>query len=235
MAGQKDKAVHARVPVSDTFRKKSPFQGLMEHMEKVRECLQILDRALTDYYRGETKNFSGAAAKIARLEHEADLIKGNIRAHLPNSLLMPVDKKYFLWHLREQDAILDHAENLAQLIDMRPTNIPIKLKELFIEHIHLVAETVSVMEKAVEKFRDLVESSFIKKERELVKDLIREVHRKEWEADQKKFELTKEIYKMEEELSPMDVYHLLKIADWTDDIADHAENVADWLRAMIAK
>ena len=44
-----------------------------------------------------------------------------------------------------------------------------------------------------------------------------------------------EIYKLEKKLNPMDVYHLLKIADWVDDIADHAENVADWLRAMIAK
>jgi uncharacterized protein Yka (UPF0111/DUF47 family) len=28
---------------------------------------------------------------------------------------------------------------------------------------------------------------------------------------------------------------ILKIADWVDDIADHSENVADWLRSMIAK
>ena len=43
------------------------------------------------------------------------------------------------------------------------------------------------------------------------------------------------IYKLEKKLDPMDVYHLLKIADWVDDIADHAENVVDWLRAMMAK
>jgi uncharacterized protein Yka (UPF0111/DUF47 family) len=47
--------------------------------------------------------------------------------------------------------------------------------------------------------------------------------------------MTKGIYKLEKKLDPMDAYHLLKIADWVDDIADHAENVADWLRAMIAK
>ena len=33
----------------------------------------------------------------------------------------------------------------------------------------------------------------------------------------------------------MDTYHLLKIINWVDDIADRAENVADWLRSMIAK
>ncbi|KAA0003794.1 MAG: TIGR00153 family protein [Thermoplasmata archaeon] len=224
-----------RAPAGHTYRRKSPFAGLLEHMGKVRECISILKSALIEYYRGNTQNFSEATKKVSQLEHEADLIKGNIRAHLPSSILMPVDKRYFLWLLREEDAILDHAENLAQLVDMRHTVIPIKLKEMFIEHINKVAETVETMEKAVEKVRDLVESSFIKKEREEVKKLIHKVHQNEWEADQTRYELAKEIYRMEKELSPMDVYHLLKIVDWVDDIADHAENVADWIRAIIAK
>jgi predicted phosphate transport protein (TIGR00153 family) len=230
-----EKEVRARAPVSDVYRRKSPFSGLLEHMDKVKECVTILEDALVKYYRGDIEDFSESTEKISQLEHEADLIKGNIRSHLPSSILMPVDKKYFIWLLREQDAILDHAENLAQLMDMRRTVVPIKLKELFIEHAHLVSETVGEMEKAVGKVRDLVESSFVKKDREEVKKYIHNVHRKEWEADQKKYELTKEIYKMESELKPMDMYHLLKITDWTDDIADHAENVADWLRAMVAK
>jgi len=230
-----DEEVRSRTPVTGVYRKKSPFAGLLEHMDKVRECVSILEEALVKYYKGDIKDFGKSAEKISELEHEADLIKGNIRSHLPNSILMPVDKKYFIWLLREQDAILDHAENLAQLMDMRRTNIPIKLKESFIEHARLVAETVGEMEKAVSKVKDLVESSFVRKDREEVKKYIHNVHRKEWEADQKRYELTKEIYKMEKELSPMDIYHLLKITDWTDDIADHAENVADWLRALVAK
>ncbi|MEA2054047.1 MAG: TIGR00153 family protein [Candidatus Thermoplasmatota archaeon] len=231
----KEKAMRVRAPVFYTYRKKSPFAGLLEHMDKVKECISILEKAIVKYYKGSIKNFSEATQKISELEHEADLIKGNIRSHLPSSILMPVDKKYFIWLLREQDAILDHAENLAQLMDVRHTNIPIKLKETFIEHAHLVAETVDEMEKAVSKVKDLVESSFVKKDRDAVKALIHNVHRKEWEADQERYKIIKEIYKMENELAPMDIYHLLKITDWTDDIADHAENVADWLRAMIAK
>ncbi len=231
----KGKTAHTRSPVSGIYRKKSPFTGLLEHMDKVKECTSILEDALVKYYRGDIKDFDKSAKKISELEHEADLIKGNIRSHLPSSILMPVDKKYFVWLLREQDAILDHAENLAQLMDMRHTNIPIKLKELFIEHVHLVADTVNEMDKVISKVKDLVESSFVRKDREEVKSYIRNVHRKEWEADQRRYELAKEIYKMEKELPPMDIYHLLKIADWTDDIADHAENVADWMRALIAK
>ena len=224
-----------RAPVGNTYRKKSPFAGLFEHMSKVRECISLLRDGVLRYIDGDYEDFHEVAEKVSELEHEADLIKGNIRAHLPRSILMPVDKRYFLWVLREEDAILDHAENLAQLLDLRHTPIPDELKEDFKEHMDKVAETVEEMERAVENVRDLIETSFSGKEREESKKYIHNVHKKEWEADQIRYRITEKIYKLEDKLSPMDEYHLLKIVDWIDDIADHAENVADWLRAMIAK
>jgi predicted phosphate transport protein (TIGR00153 family) len=226
---------HFRAPVTDTYRRKSPFDQLVDHMVKVRECIDLLRDGIINYYKGNYKGFSELAEKISTIEHEADIIKGNIRNHLPNSLLMPVDKGKFLWALREQDAILDHAENLVQMLDMRHTKIPKELQGLFIEHANLVAETVLAMEKAVENIKDLIEAGFIKKEREETKGYIHKVHEVEYKADKKKYDLTKKIYVLEKKLKPMDEYHLLKIADWVDDIADHAENVADWLRSMIAR
>ena len=226
---------HFRAPITDTFRRKTPFKQLVEHMCKVREGIGLLHESMIKYYKGDYKDFSEIAKKVSKIEHEADIIKGNLRNHLPSSLLMPVDKGKFLWALREQDAILDHAENLAIMLDMRHTKIPKELREIFIEHAKLVMKTVGAMEDAVCNIRDLVETSFVKREREQTKEMVRKVHQYEWEADQKKYEVTKGIYELEKKLDPMDVYHLLKISDWVDDIADHAENVADWLRAMIAK
>ena len=228
------KKEHFRTPVLNTFRKKSPFEQLLEHMGKVRECIDILQDGLLRYYKGDYKSFSEIAENVSMLEHEADLIKSNLRNHLPTSIFMPVDKGNFLWALREQDKILDHAENLAKMLDMRHTKIPKELQEVFIEHTKLVVKTVTAMEDAVENIQDLVETGFVKREREQTKEFVHKVHEYEWKADQKKYEMTKGIYKLEKKLDPMDMYHLLKIADWVDDIADHAENVADWLRAMIA-
>ncbi len=230
-----EKKDHFRAPVQDTFRRKSPFSQLLEHMGKVRECVDILGDGLANYYKGNYKGFSELTEQVSKLEHEADLIKRNLRNHLPTSLFMPVDKGKFMWALREQDKILDHAENLAKMLDMRHTKIPKDLQKVFIDHTKLVMKTVDAMEDAVENIRDLVQTSFVKKERNQTKQLIYKVHEYEWKADQKKYEATQGIYKLEKKLDPMDVYHLLKIADWVDDIADHAENVADWLRAMIAK
>jgi len=230
-----EKKSHIRTPVADTFRRKSPFGQLLKHMEKVRECIDLLGDGLIRYYKGDYKNFLNLAEKVSEIEHEADLIKGNLRNHLPATIFMPVDKGKFMMVLQEQDKILDHAENLAFMLGMRHTKIPKELQELFIEHAELVIKTTCAMVDAVENVKDLIETSFVKREREQTKEFIYKVHRLEWEADRKKNEMTRVIYKLEKKLDPMDVYHLLKIADWVDDIADHAENVVDWLRAMMAK
>ena len=230
-----EKDNHFRVPVSKTFRKKTPFNQLVDHMGKVRECIDILGKGLIRYYKGDYKDFSNIAKRVSELEHEADLIKANIRNHLPSSIFMPVDKGRFLWTLREEDKILDHAENLSEMLDMRHTKIPKELQDIFIEHAKLVMATVKAMEVAVENIKDLVETGFVKREREQTKKFIHKVHDYEYKADQKRYEITKVIYKLEKKLNPMDMYHLIKIADWVDEIADHAENVADWLRSIIAK
>ena len=224
-----------RTPIVDAFRKKSPFSGLLDHINKVKDCITILKDGFIKYVDGEFEGFRDVADKVSKLEHEADLIKGNIRAHLPRSILMPVDKRYFLWVLREQDAILDHAENLAQLLSLRHTKIPIRLKQDYKDHMELVHATVEEMERAIENIKDLLETGFSGRERDETKKFIKNIHKKEYEADRKRYQITEKIYKIERSLSPMDMYHLLKIVDWVDDIADHAENVADWLRAIIAK
>jgi len=226
---------HFRVPVSETFRRKTPFSQLYNHMQIVKACIDELGEGLEKYYKGDYKGFSDIAKKISDYEEQGDVIKSNIRNHLPNSLFMPVDKGKYLRALREQDAILDHAHKLVCMLDMRKTKIPKTLLPGFVDHLKSVASTVEAMEQAVGNIMDLIETSFVKKEREQTKDFIHIVQRKEHEADEIKYEVTRKLYKLESKLKPMDTYHLLKIIDWVDDIADHAENVTDWLRAMIAK
>jgi len=226
---------HFRVPIVDTYRRKTPFRQLYDHMNVVKKGIDSLGEGLIHYYKGNYEGFSKLAEKIGKYEHEADVIKSNLRNHLPNSLFMPVDKGKFLRALREQDAILDHANNLARMLDMRHTKIPKSLQKGFIEHMESSLKTVEAMEKAVGNIMDLVETSFVKRERDQTKEYIHEVQRLEQETDEIKYRITKAIYEMERKLKPMDTYHLLKIVDWVDDIADHAENVTDWLRAMIAR
>ena len=55
-----EKKDHFRAPVSYTYRRKSPFDQLLEHMGKVRECIDLLGEGLIKYYKGDFKNISKA-------------------------------------------------------------------------------------------------------------------------------------------------------------------------------
>jgi len=70
---------HFRAPLSDTFRRKTPFSQLVDHMCKVREGLGLLHDGLIKYYKGDYKGFSEIAEKVSKIENDADIIKGNIR------------------------------------------------------------------------------------------------------------------------------------------------------------
>jgi predicted phosphate transport protein (TIGR00153 family) len=225
---------HVRAPVAETFRK-SPFEGLYRHSEKVKECIATLDKALRAYCDGNYDDFKLLTKKVVELEGEADQIKGNVRNHLPRFIFMPVDKADFLMLLREEDKILDFAEDTAVWLDFRKTSIPDSIKEDFMAHADKVVECVEILQKAMQNVRDLLETSFSRKEREQTKKLIHEIHQKEYEADLLERELTRKIFALESELDPISIFHLVKVVDIIAQIANHAENAGDRIRAMIAK
>jgi predicted phosphate transport protein (TIGR00153 family) len=229
-----DEGKHMRVPVANTFRK-SPFEGLYRHSEKVKECIATLAEALRAYCNEDYDEFHRLSKRVVELEGEADQIKGNIRNHLPRFIFMPVDKADFLMLLREEDQILDYAEDTAIWLDFRHTPIPESIKKDFMIHADKVVECVDVLQKVMQNVRDLLETSFSRKEREQTKKLIHEIHKKEYEADLLERDLTKKIFALEKELDPVSIFHLVKVVDIIAQIANHAENAGDRIRAMIAK
>jgi len=228
-----DDPSYSRTPVSGIFRR-SPFEGLLEHANKVHECIKCLKPAVKYFCEGEYEKMDKMIDQIRTLENDADKIKGNIRAHLPTFIFLPVKRGDFLMLLREEDAILDYAEDVGNLMSMRHTKVPDDIKKDIIEHTERVVETAKSYEKAVMNLKDLLETSFGKREREETKKMIHEVHRKEWEADQVEAKLSKKLFNYDG-LDPISVVHLLKLVDRMDQIANHAENAGDWLRAMLAK
>jgi len=222
-----------RQPIIDVIRR-SPFKAIGEHAKKVHECIKALDLAMKYYTEGDYKKADKQIKKVIELENEADQIKGNIRAHLPKFIFMPIDRSDFLMFLREEDAVLDYAEDVAVLLDMRHTKVPKEICDDFNTHTAKVVETALALEKAVHYFVDLMESTLSSKTRDELKLMIHDIHKKEWEADQIEFTLSKKLFNSEDD-DLLGIVHLLKVVERTAQIANHAENAADRLRAMIAK
>jgi hypothetical protein len=63
--------------------------------------------------------------------------------------------------------------------------------------------------------------------------MIHQLRQHEHDADQLEEALKRKIFGTVQD--PVAVYHLVQLADMIGDIADHAENAGDMMRAMIAK
>ncbi len=220
-----------RILISSLFLE-SPFVNLQRHADKVKECAHLFKKAAVCHIGEDCQEFDMLTEKVSQLENQADDIKRNIRNHLPRGILMPVDKFQFLWYLREQDKVLDQVEEALFWLSFRPRSIPPEVSE----DIHKLIEAVI---PPIEKLSDLVALANIyfrtrsKQTRNEMKALVREIRKYEGEADDIERDLKFKFFSVLKD--PLVVFHLVRLVEIVGDIADHAQNASDRMRAMIAK
>jgi len=224
-----------RAPILNTIYK-NPFDGLEHHSKKIDECVLHMKGCIEAYLEGDFDRVGVEKNRVSRVEHEADLIKANIRAHMPKSIFMPVPKDQFHMLLHDADSILDYAEDVAVLLTMKRTKIPPEISKKFIHLAGKVTESVEAFQDIMGNMENLLETGFRGPERDNAKDMIKRVHLLEHEADVLEFSLSKDLFNMDPSLmDPLSVVHLLKVVDRLGQVADKAENAADRIRAMMAK
>ncbi|RKX62135.1 MAG: TIGR00153 family protein [Thermodesulfobacteriota bacterium] len=220
-----------RLLISEMFHK-SPFEDLQKHADKVKECAHLFREAAVCYIGKEYERFDVLTDQVARLESKADDIKRNIRNHLPWGILMPVDKFQLFDYLREQDKVMDEVEEALFWLSFRPEGIP---PELAADMHDLVEAVIPPIEKlpvlvtlATEYFK-----SKSAEQRTKMKSLIRDIRQHEREADHLERELKSKIFTTIKDA--LVVFHLVRLVEHIGDIADHAQNASDRMRAMIAE
>lgn len=221
-----------RIPFLSMFMA-SPFVGLQEHAEKVKECAWAFQQAIECHVSKECVRFEEFRQEVIRIEHEADVIKRRIRGHLPKGTLMPVDKFQLFRYLREQDRVLDAVEDALDWISYRSEpGIPDELEKEFFLLVDAVVEPIEELSRMVSESRKYF-SSFSEKQRVAVKDIIRNLRRQEHEADVLEDQIKQKVFNST--LEPVTVFHMVRLAETIGSIADHAENAGDMMRAMIAR
>ncbi len=220
-----------RLSLSSLFIK-SPFEGLQEHADKVKECAQLFKEAAACHIGEDCKMFDLLTEQVARMESEADDIKRRIRNHLPRGILMPVDKFQFFSYLREQDKVIDEVEDAMFWLSFRPRGVP---HEIATDLIHLVDSVIPPIDKLPELVAMATEyfKSNSEAQRNKMKSLIRDIRQDEREADLLERELKFKIFSSIKD--PLVVFHMIRLVELVGDIADHAQNASDRMRVMIAK
>lgn len=212
---------------------KSPFEPLYQHMLKVKECVNLVRPLMEAFLDGDREKLKDIAKEIFKMEHEADLVKKEIRSSLPKSVFLPVARGDVLSFLKEQDNIADSAEDLAVLLTLRETHVPEDFKPELRDLVNKVLDTYEMAMKVSSEIKLLAETSFGGAEAHKVMDLIEKLKEKEWEADKAQMKAAKKMFSMEKELDPVSVVMWMNIFKELGILANHAENTGDRLRMML--
>ena len=221
-----------RIPFFNMFMT-SPFEGLQEHAEKVKECTWAFQQAIECHFSPRCKTFEEFRAEIVQLESEADAIKRRIRGHIPKRIMTPVPTFLIFRYLKQQDSVLDAVEDTLDWISYRSkTKIPAELEKDFALLVDAVIESIEQLSGLVVEAR-LYFKKFSEKQRVVVKNIIHTLRQQEHEADKFEDIIKKKVFNMETDA--VTIFHLVRLAETIGAIADHAQNAGDMMRAMLAK
>jgi predicted phosphate transport protein (TIGR00153 family) len=211
----------------------SPFKGIQEHAEIVKECAWTFQQAMECYVSNKCQTFEALRNQVDKLESEADTVKRRIRGHLPIGTLMPVSKFQLFRYLREQDGVLDAVEDALDWVSYRTRpGIPAELEKDFFLLIDAVVEPIEELSKMVRAARGYFQN-YNETQRILVKNIIRNLRRYEHHADKCEDEFKRRVFL--HEANTTSVFHMIRLAEFVGSIADHAENAGDMMRAMLSK
>ena len=213
----------------------SPFTPLQKHMGVVAECAQEVAPLFQALIAEDTAAIVAHKDRIFEKEAEADRMKHELRASLPKSLFMPVDRRDLLEILQLPAHIANTAQDIAGLFVERKMQIPAFLSDPLVELTARCIDTVDHAHVVIQELDELLAIGFRGREVDRVDEMLAELNRIEDETDELGIALARALFNHESELDPVSVMMWYQVIEWVGDLADYAEKVGDHLRLLIAK
>lgn len=221
-----------RVVLANLLRR-SPFENTFKHAVKVAQCGPSFVKAVESYFKADWEQFELLKEEIRDIEAEADRIKRNIRAHLPASILMPVEKSVFFAFLREADKVVDCVKNSLYWMSYYHLSLPEAIRRDYILLAKEVGDYVGLLPEMVDRAHRYFDSR-TEQDRQSVKDIVTEIRFRENESDDLEKTLLVRLC-ADEDIPPKTFFLMTRLVETTGDIADHLENAADMMRAMVSR
>ncbi|CAM2931985.1 TIGR00153 family protein [Legionella worsleiensis] len=213
----------------------SPIRPIEQHIRKAHQCAKQLYPFFEAVLKKDWKAANKIKEKIITLEKEADLIKRDLRLHLPTGLFLPVSRTDLLELLSAQDRIANKAEDIASLITSRQMTIPEHLIPAFMPFLHRCLDASKQACKAINELDELLETGFRGSEVKIVEEMILKLDEIEHDSDEKLADIRHRIFELEKELSAIDIMFLYKLVQWIGELADNAQTVGGRLQILIAR
>ena len=179
----------AMTPIATLFAK-SPFQPLQQHMRAVLECAREVMPLIEAVCVGDRSKVKTSKEQIFQKEATADEMMHQLRARLPKSLFLPVDRRDLLELLQMQDGIADTAQDIAGMLSHRRMELPQSLHEPVKNLTGRCLDACEQAGKVIEQVDELVETGFKGREVKRVAGMIDELNGIEEETDTLGLDLT---------------------------------------------
>ncbi len=213
----------------------SPFKPLQAHMRIVKECVAEVPALFNALIAGDQEALIRQKELIFAKEQEADDLENDLRAHLPKSLFMPVDRRDLLELLDMQDYIADTAQDIAGLMTERDMSVPKIMEEPLVALVQRCVDTCNHAATIIEELDELIETGFRGLEANKVDEMVSRLSEIEDETDEMGMDLARILFSQEDEMKPVSVMFWYQMIQWIGDLADYAEKVGDRMRLLIAR
>ncbi len=212
----------------------SPVMPLEKHVEIAYSCVRQLNGFFKAAVSGDWDKAAEFRDTIAKLEHDADDLKKEIRMRLPQSLFMPVPRQDLLELLLVQDMMANRTKDVSGIVMGRKMQIPAPIAKDFLTFVGRNVDAAKQARKSVRELDELFTSGFRGAEASLVEAMVEELDRIETETDDLQAGLRGALFKIEETLDPVTVMFLYQVIELTGEIADMAERVGRRLELLLS-
>lgn len=213
----------------------SPIKPIEQHMHKTHVCAKQLNPFFEAVLHQDWQKAEEIRDNIAKMEKEADLIKRELRLHLPTGLFLPVSRTDLLELLTAQDKIANKAEDIAGLIISRKMILPEPLVPLFMPFLCRCLDASKQACKAINELDELLETGFRGSEVKVVEEMILTLDEIEQDSDEKLAVIRHKLFELEKDLPTLEVIFLYKLLQWIGELADLAQTVGHRLQILIAR
>lgn len=220
--------------ISDIFRP-SPFGPIQEHMHEVYNCVKLLRPLFEALVNEDYNSVSNIAKQIIELENSSDKKKNNIRNNLPKDIFLPVPRRELLQVVNAQDSIADTAEDIANLLTLRKTEVPKDFQEELFEFLDEVMGACELASNVTDELLELFKRSFGGPETEKINEMLHKLEETEARTEKLGTELSKKLFELEDQMKPISVIFWFKLIEKIGDLADYAKKMGNRLRILIAK
>ncbi len=221
-------------PLSQLFGR-SPIKPMQEHISKAHACAEALVPFFKEAMNGHYEAAGAHREAIVKLEHEADVLKKDIRTHLPNGLFMPVNRTDLLEMLTMQDRIANRAKDISGIMVGREMTVPAEIQPILEKYLNAAISTSQRAKDVLAELDELFETGFGSKEVNYVTGLLGKLDAQEHKTDEFEIQMRRALRDIETKYPPIDMMFLYRVIEQIGDLADIAQRVGSRLQIIIAR